>query len=73
MLRAITSHAENVLEADPNNGAAAKFLAVEALHKVNPQISAEAYPLLEKAMLLAPKDFEICFSRTQHAHGSVIR
>ena len=61
MLRAIKSHAENVLEADPNNGAAAKFLAVEAFHKVNAQISSEAYPLLEKAMGLAPKDFEICF------------
>ena len=61
MLRAIKSHAENVLEADPNNGAAAKFLAVDAFHKVNAQISSEAYPLLEKAMVLAPKDFEICF------------
>ena len=61
MLRAIKSHAENVLAADPNNGAAAKFLAVEAFHKVKAQISSEAYPLLEKAMVLAPKDFEICF------------
>ena len=61
MLRAIKSHAENVLEMDPNNGAAAKFLAIEAFHKVNAQISSEAYPLLEKAMVLAPKDFEICF------------
>ena len=61
MLRAIKSHAENVLAADPNNGAAVKFLAVEAFHKVNAQISSEAYPLLEKAMVLAPKDFEICF------------
>lgn len=61
MLQAIKSHAENVLETDPNNGAAAKFLAVEAFHKVNAQIASEAYPLLEKAMVLAPKDPEICF------------
>ena len=61
MLRAIKSHAENVLEAEPHNGAAAKFLAIEAFHRVNAQISSEAYPLLEKAMVLAPKDFEICF------------
>ena len=61
MLRAIKSHAENVLETDANNGAAAKFLAVAAFHKVNTQISSEAYPLLEKAMVLAPNDFEICF------------
>lgn len=61
MQRAIKSHAESILEADPNNGAAAKFLAVEAFHKVNTQISSEKYPLLEKAMALVPKDFEICF------------
>ena len=61
MLREIKSYTENVLEADPNNGAAAKFLAVAAFHKVNAQISSEAYPLLENAMVLAPKDFEICF------------
>ena len=61
MLRAIKSHAGNVLEADPHNGAAAKFLAVEAFHKVNTQISSEKYPLLEKAMVLAPNDIEICF------------
>ena len=61
MLRAIESHAENVLAADPNNGAAAKFLAIEAFHKVNTQISSEKYPLLEKAMVLASNDIEICF------------
>lgn len=61
MLRVIKAHAENVLEADPNNGAAAKFLAVEAFHKVNAQISSEKTPILEKTMVLVPKDFEICF------------
>ena len=61
MLRAIRSHAENVLATDPNNGAATKFLAVEAFHKVNAQISSEEHPLLEKAMVLAPNDIEICF------------
>ena len=61
MLRAIKSYAENVLEADPNNGAAAKFLAIEAFHEVDAQTSLEKHPLLEKAMVLAPKDFEICF------------
>ena len=61
MLRAIKSYAENVLEADPNNGAAAKFLAIEAFHEVDAQTSPEKHPLLEKAMVLTPKDFEICF------------
>ena len=59
---------KNIMAADPNNGAAAKFLAIEAFHKVNAQISSEAYPLLEKAMVLAPKDFEICFFRIHSMH-----
>lgn len=61
MLQTLKSHAENVLKVNPHNGAAAKFLAVEAFHKVNTQISSEKYPLLEKAMVLAPNDIEICF------------
>ena len=61
MLQTLKSHAESVLEVAPNNGAAAKFLAVEAFHKVNAQISSEAYPLLEKAMVVALNDIEICF------------
>ena len=61
MLRAIKSHAENVLKTAPNNGAAAKFLAIEAFPKVDTQTSSEKTPLLEKAMALVPKDFEICF------------
>ena len=61
MLREIKSYAENVLKVTPNNGAAAKFLAVETFHKVNDQISSQKHSLLEKAVVLAPKDFEICF------------
>lgn len=61
MLRAIKAHAENVLEADPNNGAAAKFLAIQAFPKIDTQTFPEKTPIVEKAMVLAPKDFEICF------------
>ena len=61
MIGTIKSHAENVLESDSNNGGAAKFLAIETFHEVNAQISSEKYSLLEKAMVLVPKDFEICF------------
>lgn len=61
MLGEIKSYAENVLKVTPNNGAAVKFLAVETFHKVNDQISSQKYSLLEEAMVLAPKDFEICF------------
>lgn len=61
MLQPLKSHAESVLKVAPNNGAAAKFLAVETFHKVNTQISSEKYPILEKAMVFAPNDIEICF------------
>ena len=68
MLREIKSYAENVLKVTPNNGAAAKFLAVETFHKVNDQFSSQKYSLLEKAMVLAPKDFEILFFRVRNIH-----
>lgn len=61
MLHEIKSHAENVLKVTPNNGAAVKFLAVETFDEVNDHISSEKYSLLEKAMVLAPNDIEICF------------
>ena len=61
MLQKLKSHAERALETAPNNGAAAKFLAIEAFSEVDTQISPEKIPILEKAMTLVPKDFEICF------------
>ena len=61
MLQKLRSHAEDVLESDPNNGAAAKFLAIEAFGEVDAQKPVGKYPLLEKAMVLVPNDTEICF------------
>ena len=61
MQQEIKSHAGNVLATDPHNGAAAKFLAIQAFPKVDTQTSSEKTPLLEKAMALVSKDFEICF------------
>ncbi|MCG9130356.1 redoxin domain-containing protein [Candidatus Poribacteria bacterium] len=61
MLQKLKSHAERALETAPNNGAAAKFLAIEAFSEVDTQIPPEKTPILEKAMTLVPKDFEICF------------
>ena len=60
MLQNLKLHAENVLETDPNNGAAVQFLAVETFQLTERQKPLEKYPLLEKAMVLAPKDVEIC-------------
>lgn len=61
MLQELRSYAKSVLETDPNNGAAAKFLAIEAFREVDTQKPIKKYPLLEKAMVLAPNDVEICF------------
>ncbi len=61
MRRELKSHAENVLKADPNNGAAAKFLAIEAFGDIDAQKPIEKYPLVEKAMVLVHNDIEICF------------
>ena len=61
MLRELRSHAENIIETDPNNGAAAKFLAIEAFREIDAQKPVDKYPLLEKTMMLVPNDVEICF------------
>lgn len=61
MLQKLRSHAENVLETNPNNGAAAKFLAIEAFSDVNSQKPAEKYSLVNRAVALVPKDIEVCF------------
>ena len=61
MLQELKSHAESVLETDPKNGAAAKFLAIGEFSEVTAQKPVDKYPLLEKAMVLAPNDIEICF------------
>lgn len=54
-------YAENILNSDPDNGAAVHFLAIETFQMTKEEKPFGKYPLLEKAMLLAPKDLEICF------------
>ena len=61
MLQKFKLHAENTMETDPNNGAAAKFLAIEAFQIVDAQMPIEKYSLLEKTMVLVPNDVEMCF------------
>ncbi len=60
MLQELKAHAESVLKTDPNNGAAVHFLGIEAF-QISGNKPFEKYPLLEQAMVLAPKDVEICF------------
>ncbi len=55
-------YAEGALESQPDNGAAAKFLAIETLNVLNVTIPFnQKRPLLEKAMEQLAKDIEICF------------
>ncbi len=63
MRQELREYAENVLDKDSENGAAAKFLAIETLQKLDgePIPIEPKHPLLEKAMVLAPNDVEICF------------
>ena len=59
---ALRVHAEGALESDPDNGAAAKFLAIETLQVFDVKVPlSRKRPLVEKAMVLLPKDVEICF------------
>ncbi len=62
MRQRLREYVENVLEKDPNNGAAAKFLAIETLQQPAdvPIPISPKHPLLEKAMILVPNDVEIC-------------
>ncbi|MDE0316179.1 MAG: redoxin family protein [Candidatus Poribacteria bacterium] len=59
---ALRVHAEGALESDPDNGAAAKFLAIETLQVFDVTVPlSRKRPLVEKAMMLLSKDVEICF------------
>ncbi len=59
---ALRVHAEGALESQPDNGAAAKYLAIETLKVLNVTIPFnQKRPLLEKAIEQLSKDVEICF------------
>ena len=54
-------HAESALESDPNNGAAAKFVAI-VLAGTPYDIPRDGFwNVVEKAMLLLPNDVEVCY------------
>lgn len=61
MREKLTEYAERVLETDPGNGAAAKFLAIamtESSYDIPPD---EFWYFSEKAMILLPNDVELCY------------
>ena len=61
MCQQLQEHAENALETDPDNGAAAKFLAI-ALAGWSYDIPPDEYwTFSEKATLLLPNDLSLCY------------
>ncbi len=61
MRQKLTEYAERMLETDPDNGAAAKFLAIavtESSYDIPPD---EFWHFSEKAMILLPNDVELCY------------
>ena len=61
MREKLTEYAERMLETDPDNGAAAKFLAIamtESSYDIPPD---EFWHFSEKAMILLPNDVELCY------------
>ena len=61
MCQQLQEHAENALETDPDNGAAAKFLAI-ALAGWTYDIPPDEYWVFsEKATLLLPNDLSLCY------------
>lgn len=61
MCQQLQEYAENALETDPDNGAAAKFLAI-ALAGWSYDIPPDAYwTFSEKATLLLPNDLSLCY------------
>ena len=61
MRQKLTEYAEQVLETDPDNGAAAKFLAIamtESSYDIPPD---EFWHFSEKATILLPNDVELCY------------
>ena len=61
MRQRLKKYATDALEADPRNGAAAKFLAVEAAPSSYDTPSDTAWHFLEKAATLVPNDVEVCY------------
>ncbi len=56
----LREYAQNRLKTNPNNGAAAKFLAIDMAETYSPAPD-EMWPLLETAMRFLPNDIDICF------------
>ena len=61
MREKLTEYAERMLETDPDNGAAAKFLAIAMTESSYDIPTDEFWHFLEKAMILLPNDVGLCY------------
>ena len=61
MRHKLTEHAERMLETDPDNGAAGKFLAIVTAGTSYDIPADEFWHLWEKAMTSLPNDVELCY------------
>ena len=67
MREKLTEHAQQVLEADPDNGAAAKFLAIVTSGTSYDIAADEFWHLWEKVAALLPNDVDICYLAFENA------
>lgn len=67
MREKLTEYAEQVLETDPNNGAAAKFLTIVTAGTSYDFPPDEFWDILEKTTELLPNDVDICYWAFENA------
>lgn len=72
MRQKLTEHAERVLEADPNNGAAVKFLAIMEAGTPYDISTEEFWHLWEKAVTLLPNEVDICYLAFENASFDIL-
>ena len=67
MRQKLTDYAERVLKTDPNNGAAAKFLAIVTAGTSYDFPPDEFWDILERTIELLPNDVDICYWAFENA------
>ena len=67
MRQKLTDYAEHVLKTDPNNGAAAKFLAIVTAGTSYDFPPDEFWDILERTIELLPNDVDICYWAFENA------
>jgi peroxiredoxin len=72
MRQKLTEHAEHVLETDPDNGAAVKFLVIVEARTAYDVPTDEFWHLWEKAAILLPNEVDICYLAFENATFDIL-